>query len=657
MANKISIFIISALITFGAFAQKPESVLFSIGSQNVMLSEFQYIYEKNNKNDKNFYSDTSVKEYLNLFVNFKLKVAEARSEGIDTTEKFRNEFKTYRDQLTKPYLTDKKTTDKLVAEAYERMKEELRASHILIRVDEDAPQVEVDKALAKINDIYKKAKKGEDFAKLAIEYSEDPSAKVNSGDLGYFSVFHLIYPFENVAYQTQINKISKPFRTEFGFHILKITDRRPYQGQIKVAQILVAYEENATDADKIKAKASIDEIYKKLKDGESFENLAKMFSDDERSKNNNGELPEFNSFSFNIPDMVKEQAFKIKNIGDFSEPFETQYGWIILKKLDLKGLKPFEEMENYIRSKVRKDSRSEMSNISLLESLKKQFSFKEYSKNLESFSQKVDTSILEGKWTYIDNGQFSQPLFLIGKNVYKQSDFASFVEKKQKLVRYSNVDFTIKKLYENFVSETLMAYADQHLEDNYPEFKNLVNEYLEGMMLFEITDQKVWTKAMKDTIGQEQFYKAHINDYFWKQRVDAEIFICKTEEVAKNVSEMLKTNKNADEIAQAENTKNPLNVSYSKGKYESGENKFLTEYFGKTGVFIFQEAATGTWRVLNLIKYYEPEPKQLKEIRGIVIADYQSFLESEWLKELKIKYPVKINEKILEELINNHKKS
>jgi len=656
MIRKITCIVVLLGAALSSFCQKPESVLFSIGSQNIMLSEFQYIYEKNNKNDKNFYSDTSVREYLNLFINFKLKVAEARANGIDTTEKFRNEFKTYRDQLTKPYLTDKKATDNLIAEAYDRMKEELRASHILIRLNEDAPKEEVDKALAKINEIYKRAKKGEDFGKLAIELSEDPSAKVNSGDLGYFSVFHLIYSFENVAYNTSVGKISKPFRTEFGYHILKVTDRRPYQGQIKVAQILLAYDENATDADKENIKASIFEIHKKLKGGESFDNMVKLYSDDERTKNNNGVLPEFNSFSFNVPDIIKENSFKIANIGDISEPIETNYGWVILKKLDIKGLKPFEEMENFIRSKVRKDSRSEMSNISLIQNLKKQFSFKEYPKNLQVFKNSVDTNILNGSWKPKEIANSTLPLFLIGKKVYSVGDFAKYTENKQKMVRFANAEFTVNKIYESYVNENLLAYADQHLEENYPEFKNLVNEYLEGMMLFEITDQKVWTKAMKDTLGQEEFYEKNIANYMWKKRVDAEIYICRSEEIANNVVASIKSNKTSDVIAEIENVKNPLNISYSKGKYEMGENKYLNNYFGQSGVFIFHETETNSWRVINLIRYYEPEPKKLKEIRGIVIADYQSFLDEEWLKELKNKYPVKINNKILEELINNYKK-
>lgn len=657
MTKKYLFFIAFLLITSCLSAQKPESVLFSVGGQNVMLSEFQYIYEKNNKNDPNYYSEESVKEYLNLFINFKLKVMEAKELGIDTTEKFRNEFKGYRDQLTKPYLTDKKTIDRLVAEAYERMKEEIRCSHILIRVAEDAPQEEVDKAYAKINRIYKLAKKGADFSKLADENSEDPYVKIGHGDLGWFSVFHLIYDFENVAYNTPLGKISKPFRTEFGFHILKVTGRRPYQGQIKVAQIFLAYDENATDEDKQKVKEQITEIYHQIKAGESFEKMVKLYSDDDRTKNNDGVLPEFNTFSFNIPEIVKEEAFKLKNIGDISEPFETQYGWIILKKLDLKGLKSFEEMENYIRSKIRKDSRAELSNTNLIATLKKQYSFKEYPSVLQNFIKNVDTSLLAGQWSASKAEAYIGNLFLIGKKPYTLQDFAAFVEQKQKTVRFATVEYTIKKLYELYTNEKLIAYADEHLEETYPEFQNLVNEYREGMMLFEITDQKVWTKAMKDTSGQEEFYLRNIDNYMWKQRVDGENFICRNEDVANEVVELLKKGFSADSIAKIENEKNALNVSFSKGRYEHGENKYFTDYFGQTGIFKFQDKESGTWRVIHLIKYYEPEAKKLKEIRGIVIADYQAELEELWLKELKNKYPVIVNEKILEEFIKNHQKN
>jgi len=656
--KKSIIFLFLCTMVLQLSAQKPESVLFSIGGDHIMVSDFQYIYEKNNKNDQNYYSEESIRDYLNLFVNFKLKVKEAKSMGIDTTGKFVDEFKMYREQLTKPYLTDKKTTDKLVLEAYERMKEEIRASHILIRVDEDASQEDVEKALNKINEVYKRAKKGEDFAKLALEYSEDPSAKTNQGDLDYFSVFHLIYSFEDVAYKTPVGKISKPFRTEFGYHILKITDRRPYKGTIKIAQLFIPFSTDNADAaqEKERVKAKIDEIYQNIQKGESFEKMVKLYSEDERTKSNDGIVPEFNTFSGNVHPRIKEEAFKLEKDGAISTPFETNTGWYIIKRIELKPLKPYEEMENYIRNKVKKDSRSQQSYTSLIADLKKQYHFKEYPKALQSFNSLVDTSVLKGQWFIKDKNLMTETLFLIGKEKYTQLDFAEFIVKRQKSMHFNHLNYAVAKYYEGFVNESLMNYADQHLEENYPEFRSLVNEYREGMLLFEITDMMVWSKAMKDTSGQEKFYSDNQKNYMWKKRVDAETYICRNEEIAAKVKDMLvKENKSADDIAKLLNEENPLNVSYSKGRYEEGENKLLEEYFHQKGVFVFVDASNN-WRVVHLINYIDAEPKKLSEIRGIVIADYQNYLEQQWIKELKLKYPVIINEKILAELISNHKK-
>ncbi|MBL6964203.1 MAG: peptidylprolyl isomerase [Bacteroidetes bacterium] len=655
MFLKSILFTAITLTAFLTSAQKPESVLFSTGDSKVTVGDFQYIYEKNNKNDDNYYTAESVKEYLRLYVNFKLKVKEARNQGIDTTEKFLTEFKTYRDQLTKPYMTDQETTDRLVLEAYDRMKEELKASHILIRLAEDASASEIDTAYAKIKKIYRKAKKGNDFASLAESYSEDPSVKNNKGELGYFTVFHLIYPFENQAYNTKAGKVSKPFRTEFGYHILKLSDRRPYQGDISVSQLFIPFEKDATEEQKNRTKQTITELYQKISDGESFEKMVGLYSQDNRTKGSNGKLPEFNSFSFNIAPKVKEVAFTLQNDGDISEPFESQAGWHILKRNSLKPLKSFEEMEKIIRTKVRKDARGQLSFEKLLSNIKKQYRFKEMEGSKNIFYSQVDSSLLSGNWQIANPSIFNQNMFLIGKKYYSQLDFAKYLEEKQKNQRYKTIPFAIDKFYNSFVNNSLIMYSDEHLEENYPEFRNLVNEYREGMMLFEITDQKVWSKAMKDTLGQLEFYNSHIDKYMWKKRVEAETYICRDENIAKQVVAMIeKDGKTADEIATELNMVNPLNISYSHGKYEEGENDLLTAYFGKKGVFKFFDDESESWRVANMKTYYEASPKKIKEIRGIVIADYQQYLESNWIEELKKKYPVAINEKILAELINNH---
>ncbi len=640
------------IINQNIFSQKPESVLFTVGDEAVTVDEFLYIYEKNNKNDENFYTPESIKEYLNLFINFKLKVKEAREQGIDTTRAFREEFESYRKQLTKPYMTDKSTLEALKKEAYDRMKWEVRASHILIRLAEDASSEEVQEAEKRINEIYKRAKKGEDFAQLALETSEDPSVKYNKGDLGYFSAFHLIYDFENVAYQTPVGEISRPFRSPFGYHILKVTDKRPYQGQITVKQIYVSVPPEADSLEKAQAKIKIDSIYSLLKQGANFNDLVEKFSDDQRSKVRGGELPPFTNFSYSIPENFKKAAFALKKDGDFSPPVQTSIGWHILQRVKLTGLQPYEELEKQLESKIKNDSRYRLTEENMLNKLKKEYRFKEKTKNLNAIYNYIDSSLLKKSWKAPENINPDLKLFQIEKQQYKLSDFARFMEERHKKEVYKNFDFAIHQYYKEFVKQSLIDYADQHLEEKYPDFRHLVNEYREGMMLFDITDREVWSKAMEDTVGQKAFYEAHKDQYMWKNRVDAVIFICQNEEVANKVEVLLKEGKNEEEIAQELNKENPLNISYTLGKFEEGENKILEPYFGKTGIFkVKPEKNSTTWRVLHLKQYYPPQPKKLEEIRGIVIADYQNELEKNWIEKLKKKYPVKINEEVLNALL------
>lgn len=639
-----------SLVILSAQAQKKGTVLFTMGSEPVYLEEFKYIYEKNNRNDSTYYTPANIREYLDLFIKFKLKVKEARSLGTDTSSAFKKEFKTYRDQLVRPYLTDKTMTDKLVQEAYERMKTEVKASHIMIVVAEDAPPADTLKAWNKIMEVYKKLKNGEDFEKLAMTFSEDPSVKYNKGNLGYFSAFNLIYSFETKAFNTPVGQYSDVFRTQFGYHILKVTDRRPYQGQIKVAQILIRKPANSTDSNDI-AKLKMDTVYGKLRNGASFNDMVKAYSDDERSKAKNGEVSPFNAFTYQVPEIIREQAFSLKSDGDYTKPFKTDMGWLILRRIELKGLDSFKKMEANIKTRVNNDSRSMIADESMLENIKTDYKFKEGKNALAVFNKEIDSTILAGKWKISNPNKFRKKLFSLGKDKYKQLDFAKYIEANQGNFKFNNIQFAIQNLYKAYIRSVLYDYANNHLEEKYPEFKNLVNEYMEGMMLFDITDKMVWSKAMNDTLGQEKYYIESSKKYMWKKRVDAEIYTCKTPEVAAKVAKYLENiNLTPDSIASILNKIDPLNVSYSKGTYEEGENQLINSYFGQTGIIL---AGNQLNQVLNLKKYHEPEVKKLSEIRGLIISEYQNELEKKWVEELKAKYPVTVNEAAVETMVKS----
>ena len=635
-------------------AQKPVNVLFTVGDEVVTDDEFVYIYEKNNKNEEDFYSEQNVRDYLNLYINFKLKVKAAEEKGIDTTEAFVSEFNTYRNQLTKPYFTDQETLEDLKKEAYERMKYEIRASHILIRLSEDATEDQVKEAENKINEIYKKAisENGESFNEIALEYSEDPSVKQNNGDLGYFTVFNLIYPFETHAYNTPVGEVSKPFRTRFGYHILKVTDKKKYKGKINISQIYVPLKATDNDKQKQQAKARIDSIYKMLQDGANFDNLINRYSDNKQTATS-GNLPEFSYATFGVPEEFKKVAFSLQKDGDYSEPFMTSAGWHIFKRNSLNELKSYDELEKFIEIKVKKDTRSKLSEENLIRKLKAKYRFKEKTKSLKVLYKNVDSSFLKKQWKIQNPDDYGKFLFRIEKDNYTVLDYAKFLEANQRANRFSNIQYAIDYFYNEFVVSKLKEYADKNLENEYPEFRHLVKEYKEGMMLFEIMDEQVWSKAMADSAALRNFYENHKEEYMWKERVDAVIFMCHNEEIAKEVKKMVVDyNRSADQIASELNEKNPLNISYSKSIYEKGENKIIDAHFGEKGAVMVYDEENEVWKVLNLLEYYDAQYKKFEEIRGIVIAEFQNYLDKEWIEHLKVKYPVKINEDVLQAVIN-----
>jgi peptidyl-prolyl cis-trans isomerase SurA len=363
-----------------ANAQTNDQTLFTIGGSPVSVGEFKYIYEKNNASDKNLYNEKSVKEYLNLYINFKLKVKAAHDEGLDTLSKFKLEYYKYRSQLAQPYMTDREVTGKLLDEAYARKQYEIRASHILIPVASDAAPKDTLAAYNLAMSIHDSiVKKGADFEKMARKYSKDPSVAANGGNLGWFTVFQMIYPFESAAYQLgDSGSVSMPVRTQFGYHILKITGKMPYRGDILVRHILINSPTTDSPEKQKIAKDKIDSIYSLLKTGRgTFSDLAKQYSDNAQSKNNGGEMPRFNDFSPQIPQVFKDHAFALKHDNDISQPFRFETGWDIIQREDIKPLSGRKEAEEEIKQKVSRDSRSEMSREAAMAKFKSQLKFKE----------------------------------------------------------------------------------------------------------------------------------------------------------------------------------------------------------------------------------------------------------------------------------------
>lgn len=652
----LGILLFSIIIPFKSWSQTNEPVLMTIGGDKITKAEFESVYKKNNvKTDA--LDKKSLEEYLDLYVNFKLKVKEAEELGLDTVGAFVTELKGYRKQLAQPYLTDKEVTNKILQEAYERSKWDIRASHILIKIDEDALPKDTLIAYNKIVSIRDKAIKGEDFGKLAVQYSDDPSAKGmpagngrpemkgNQGDLDYFSVFMMVYPFENAAYNTEVGKISMPIRTKYGYHILKIADKRPARLQITAAHIMIRTKDDMTDEEKTKAKDKINEIYEKLKNKEDFADLALRFSDDKGSSSKGGVLP-----PFGIAKMVKEfeeASFALENNGDFSKPFQTMYGWHIVKRIDKKALPTFDESKNELKTKISRDSRSQFPKAAVITKLKKEYNYKEVKKSKEAFYKVVDSTIFKGSWNASKADKLVKPIFKVANLTLSQKDFANYIESHQANRSTVSIEVLVNQMYDKFVEDKVLEYEDTQLERKYADFKSLMKEYRDGILLFELTDRKVWSKAVKDSTGLLTFYEANKANYMWGKRIDATIYTCANETIAKTVREKIQK----QGIAQSDlldeiNKDSQLNLKIESTVYSKEDNKVIDQIEWKIGT-------TDNIHVDNSIVFVvvkevlNPQPKTLSEAKGIITADYQNYLEKQWIAELKSKYKVEINKDVL----------
>ena len=631
------------------FAQKEDPVLLTVDGQNVSLSEFEAVYKKNNRDE--VVDQKDLEEYLELYINFRLKVREAEELGLDTVKKFIEELKGYQKQLAKPYLTDKEVTKKLVEEAYQRSLKDIRASHILIKVGPDALPKDTLAAYNKAANIRKQALKG-NFAELAKKHSEDPSAKDNGGDLGWFSVLRMVYPFESAGFNTPVGEISQPVRTRFGYHLIKVEGQREAQGEIRAAHIMIKTGKEASEEDVKKAEEKINEVKELLDKGQSFEDICKKYSEDKGSSGKGGELPKFGTGRM-VP-AFEAAAFGLKNDGDISEPVLTDYGWHIIKRLERYPVPTFEESEKDLTAKVAKDSRSEMSKLSVLNRVKKEYGFKENRKAVDELGNYLTDALVEGKWNADTAKNLKGVVFEIGDKKFSQADFASYIGSHQVRRKAEDLRVILNAMYNQYIEESLLAYEESQLASKYPEYKALLKEYRDGILLFDLTDDKVWSKAVKDTAGLKAYHEKNSDKFMWGKRLDAEIYHCQKDSIVEPLQKVLtkkakKGSPDREEILKTFNANSKLNLRIEQDLYEENEEAILSKVEWKKG--LYGPLKEGDNQVFVLVKnVLEPTPKSLKEARGLVTADYQNFLEKEWIAELRNKYKFTANRDLLKKI-------
>ncbi len=639
-------FLLSAVLLFGSlslFAQEKEQVLMTIDNKPVYKSEFVSIFKKNNREEA--VTKEALDEYIDLFVNFKLKVTEAENLGYDTLTSFVNELGGYRKQLAKPYLTDSKLTDELIQEAYSRLTEEVKASHILIKVDRDAKPEDTVKAYNKAKMIIGKLKKGEDFSKLAVQYSEDPSAKANRGDLGFFTGLTMVYAFETAAYTTPVGEFTaNPVRTAFGYHILKVEDRRKARGQVQVAHILVKSMAADDKAELAAAESKVQEIYDLVKQGQDFSELARKYSEDKTTANVGGVLPMFGTGK--MVETFEDVAFSLTKEGEVSEPFRTNYGWHIVKLVKKKPLEPFEDMKSQLTRRISRDERAQLTRESFVNSMKEEYGFKEYKNNLKTFYSILDTSYFNARWEIPKRAKLTRTLFVFADKKYTQEDFANYLLDIQRKRRNETIKSIVPEAYGEFVAKTVIDFEDGQLEGKYPEFKALMKEYRDGILLFDLTNKKVWNKAVEDTTGLKAFYEETKENYMWKKRIRYTLIKCNDEKVAKKALKLTKKDYTPDEIRAKLKIKSSLELIDETAMEQEGEDETLDKFEWKKGLSEIKNI-DGQFTFLNISEVLEPTPKKLSEARGAITAAYQNYLEEQWIKELRNKYKFKVDQNVL----------
>mgnify|MGYP003393013896 CR=1 FL=1 len=615
-------YLILILFTFFyQFITAQNNVLLTIDNQPITVSEFEYIYHKN----KDLVVDETqqnLNTYLDLFINFKLKLIDARKMGLDTVKSYKSELTKYRSHLVEPYLKDEKAVDLLAKEAYNRLKYEINASHILLQLPLSSSATDTLTTYHQIIDIRNKILNGTPFETAALTYSQDPSVTENNGNLGYFTAFNMVYPFETACYNTKVGTISNPFRTKFGYHLVKVLDKRPSKGEVEVAHIMFKNTE---------LESFVNEIYQQLIKGESFDAKAKQYSIDQNTAHNGGKMAKFGAGK-----LIKEfedVAFSL-NEGQISKPFKTDYGWHILKLIKKFPLLSYQELENELKIKVQNDERSEIITKSL-------------AKKLKSTYKIVENKAVVSKISEINTIKPDEVIFSINKQNVWVKQFQEYLNLHKNLTIYDH--------YNNFLEFQLIAYHKNNLENENPQFAAVMKEYEEGLLLFEILQHKIWNQSEKDTLGLKNYFNKHQNNYNWEKRVKGTIISCLDESTAKSIIQFLKEGNSVENIKKSF-TKYSENIEIKSGIFEQ-ESLLLPKSFDFMEGISKIYSENGKQKFVIVDEILNSTPKSFEEAKGKLLNDYQQYLDQQWIDELRKTIKVKINKKELNKLISKYQQS
>ena len=612
----------------------------TINGKDVKLSEFEYLYHKNNQQQV---EKETLEQYVDRFVLYKQKVADAEAEGIDTTQVFLKEFEGYQKDLAAPYMVEDTTyLWQMITEAYDRYKKEIDIDHFMMPLG-NTPESTLAN-IGRMDSIRNCILAGEKWEDMAAQYSSDPSKSRNHGHYGFISAGMFPYSFENVLYSTPVGEISKPFKTPYGIHMIRVNTIRD-RNDVHAKHILKLFPQNATDEQKAECKAKIDSVYALLKAGANFEEMAKVESQD-GSARNGGELGWFGRGRMVQP--FEDIAFSMP-VGGISEPFATQFGYHIIKKV-AQGVAPLNEVRPSIENAINRDERAGLVKERRLSDLKNKYSYN-LSPAFDAFlSQQLIQNNIPFDSAFV--AQYikgsSMPLFTYGnKKTVSVKELLPLLNYKNHFATPGDAKSYILSCVDPIAEKTLADYHARELVKSNPEYRNLINEYRDGMLLFEISNRRVWKAANKDTVGLENYFAEHRADYTWDEPHFKGIILSARNDSVLNLVKADIQSMAADTLTDGLHHKYGNEIRMERMVVKKGENTYADYLAFKVGD---KPERKGYEEFMILEGGIIDQPQEMSDVRGAVTSDYQDVLEQRWKEELARKYPAKINTKVLKQV-------
>ncbi|MBR1517816.1 MAG: peptidylprolyl isomerase [Bacteroidales bacterium] len=711
--KKILFIVIAALFSLSVMAQN-DPVMFEINGQTIRKSEFMRDFLRSIGQDPKasptactYEKRKALEDYVQLFVNYRVKLADAYAMGLDTAAELRKELASYRGELAAPYLIDSATMQHLFHEAYQRNQEAVHAAHILVNVPFSASPADTLRLYKEAMEVYRRVTTGgEDFHKVAREIMEkqmtpeqreraaqQPIPEGHEGDLGFFTVFDMVYPFENATYALHVGEISRPIRSRYGYHIIKLIDRVPFYGNVTLRHIWISNKDD-------KAEGKINEAYRKIMEGHDFERVARNYSFDRRTSDKGGLLGNLTMQQL-PPQYISTIGHNNMKAGDVSKPFHTEYGWHIIRVDRRDTMGTLDDLMSVYRQRLTRDQRDQSPRSVFVEQCKRQYHFVDYTQQygkwntskegvttfvadvkknkkskrgatLDELIAQVDESVFTKSWRFhAEKLTNLQPLFSLNGKMYNAIDLGQYIALHQTHQGKMDIGQYVKKQYEEFIADRVIALADSRLEEENPEFRDLIAEYRHGLMIFNYNDKMVWSKSLEDTAGFERFYQTssqtHSYDnpddsvYFWKDRARVTTFTVADsqcimpDKAMKIIAKERKKGRSANDIRMAiidkldrSNCKSNQPVVMGTEVVEDGNQTLLSKKEWNIGTYL--HPGKKGYQICVVEQLMLPTLKSADEARGYYVNDFQNEMERQLTEQLRKKYNVKIHQDVIDEI-------